>query len=82
MQSLGLDVKVLSDDNQEIEILDSSEYDAVGSIDHFANEDSSDQENPSYEIPEQEEENLDREPEDVDDFDETLDLDEEFDEEF
>ncbi|MBR4074031.1 MAG: DNA-directed RNA polymerase subunit beta, partial [Firmicutes bacterium] len=80
MQSLGLDVKVLSDDNQEIEILDSSDYDTVGGIDQIIRRESMDDD--LYDEPMEEPEDMDKEPEDFEDFDETLDLDEEFNDEF
>ena len=80
MQSLGLDVKVLSDDNQEIEILDSSDYDTVGGIDQIIRRESMDDD--MYDEPMEEPEDMDKEPEDFEDFDETLDLDGEFSDEF
>ncbi|MBQ4577056.1 MAG: DNA-directed RNA polymerase subunit beta, partial [Firmicutes bacterium] len=80
MQSLGLDVKVLSDDNQEIEILDSSDYDTVGGIDQIIRRESMNDD--LYDEPMEEPEDMDKEPEDFEDFDETLDLDEEFNDEF
>ena len=84
MQSLGLDVKVLSDDNQEIEILDSSDYDTVGSIDQIMSREPADDMDDIYEEPLDElDETEEDEPEDAEeDFDETLDLDEEFNDEF
>ncbi len=77
MQSLGLDVKVLSEDNEEVAIRETSEYDDVADIEEVADVD--------VEADRAAEEELEREfdeaePEEDDIFEEDFDFEEEFDE--
>ena len=75
MQSLGLDVKVLSENNEEVEIKDASEYDGTADINEVidveADRAAEDELNEGF---------TEETPDEEDDFDDDFDFEDDFDE--